>query len=396
MASRFEERGRWHKPRRRPQGTVSEDSNKDDHERTMVQLIRPGTRGQDLARGSSECNVHPFRGPVHEPLTYPSQSASRVYTPATRTKIDWRFEICHFLKLDENALDNEIIDELRKASIKMEEAERVKQQSAPYQGPLRCQIVHHVFCATNKKTELYMKEPWTVHTGPSRYHLRGSQQVSNIQLYLERNKDVSFLVHREYTCCVERNERMNQSRPERDRDTRLASMLDGEHIEVVSADLQSQLASLSDVFQGIPHPEFEADETGEDEDDDSDSFEDEFEYRGDKGKGNVEVSYPYLWFYHRRLDISEATDHLEKINRDHLDVFCGYIRTRMSDEWAAVDKLISKGEITTQYIGYVYVSLPTKLFILVSYRHRFQERLSSRRPKAVLQPNYRLGWLRTG
>lgn len=310
-----------------------------------------------------------------------------------KTMIDWRLEICHFLQLDPTATDKEVFSELQAASTKIEEAQKIKQKSRTHQGPLRYQIVYHVFCHTSRVWAVYMKEPWTVHAGPSRSHLRGGQQVSNMQLYLERNKDVIFLVHRDYVCCRERYPPMDQSRPEKELDT----MLDREYIEIVSIDLESKMASLSKVvFQGIPHPRFKHDKSGEKEDAESDSYDDEVQYRGYKPRDDLDVSYPYLWFYHRRPDISEAIDGLEEIDREHLNVFCGYIRTRMSDEWATVDMLISKGEIIGKYVGYVYVSLLTRIFVQVSYCGRFQERLSSGRPMAMPRLDHKAIWLQTG
>lgn len=397
---------------RRLHNTVTELPSEDDLEgrpsRHHVPLARRSTRGQGANHGSTKCNglikrswgIGQSRGPDCGAFTDgSSELASTIYTPATRRKIDWRFEICHFLKLDENALDDEIIDELQKASAKVEEAERVLQnlKSAALQDPLRYQIVHHVTCSDSYVSVMYMEEPRVIHAGSSRSHLSGSEPVSNMQLYLERNKDVSFLVHRYYTCCKDRYQPMNRFRLDREPDTRLASMLEREHIEIVSVDLESRLASLSDVvFQGIPHPKFQRAEIIEDEDDESDS--DDYVNRRNNSRDDLGVSYPYLWFYHRRLDISEAIDHLELEETDweNLNLFCGYIRTRMSDEWATVDKLISNGEITAKYIRYVYVSRLTKDFVQSLTVHRSREKLSSGHPPAVLRPNYRPSPLQTG
>lgn len=207
---------------------------------------------------------------------------------------------------------------------------------------------------------MYLEEPWTVNAGPYHSHLRGSQQVNNMELYLERNKDVGFIVFKDYQCCREKSHPTSRYHLGREVDAPLMSMLKAEHIDIVSDDLRSTLANLSDVaFEGIPHPKFGRVEDVRGEDEGSEHAADDDSSVSDIGE-NPYVSYPYLWYYHRRHKISEAIDCLEDIDKEHLNVFCGYIQTRMSDEWAAVDKLISKGEISAEYIKYIYVSFPTK------------------------------------
>ncbi|KAK7701513.1 hypothetical protein SLS64_010258 [Diaporthe eres] len=170
-----------------------------------------------------------------------------------------------------------------------------------------------------------------------------------MELYLERNKDVSFLILRDYVCCGEKSHPSTRPRFGKDTD----SMLVQEQIEIVSDKLRSKLASLSNaVLQGIPHPKFGRVEDGED--DIGNDYDDESE-SGDSSDGNNSgIYYPYLWFYHRRRKIAEAIKYLEEIHQGHLNVFCGYIQDRMADEWAAVDNLISKREITAEHIRYTY------------------------------------------
>lgn len=306
--------------------------------------------------------------------------------------IDWRYEICHFLQLDPNTSDGEVFDELQAASAKLKEAERVKHQSTMHRGPPRCQVIHGVFCESSQQHVTYLEQPWTVHAGRGRLHLRGSKQVNNMELYLERNKDVCFLVLREYECCRERSHSTHRYRLGRETDTQPESMVVGEHIEIVSDDLQTRLASLSKVvFQGIPHPKFgrlqdDEDDKGNDYNDDDDDDESGSYVVED----NLDISYPYLWFYHRRLKISEAIKSLQEMDQQHLKIFCGYIQSRMSEEWSAVDSLISKGEITAEHIRYIYVSLLTRIVIPAPDHHRSQERLSLWHPKAAPKSNYRL------
>lgn len=252
----------------------------------------------------------------------------------------------------------------------------MKHHSVAQQGPPRYQVIHRVHCEVTKERVMYLEEPWTVHAGRYRFHLRGSQQVSNMELYLERNKDVTFLVLRDYVCCAEKSysHHATRSRLGKDVDSRPASMLVEEHIDIVSNDLESRLANLADVvFQGIPHPKFGRVE--EDEEEAGNDYDDEYESGDYNGKENPDIYYPYLWFYHRRPNISTTIERLEEIDQGHLNLFCGYIQHRMSEEWNAVDKLLSKREITAEFLRYIYVSLIRKPLALVSNCCRSRETL---------------------
>lgn len=278
------------------------------------------------------------------------------YSPKTTTSIDWRYELCHFLRLDPNTSDNAVFHELQAASARMKEAERVKEMSVAHQGPPRHQVVHIVFCGSSGERVLYLEEPWTVRAGSYHAHLRGSDQVNNMDLYLERNKDVSFLVIREYACCQTKSYSTERHGLESDTDTAPMTMLVEEHIDVVSHTLRSMLASLSHAaLQGILHPRFSHDR-GDDSDginESDNNFKSRYNYYN--ARKNLRVSYPYLWFYHRRQEIAEAIDHLEEAQRKHLSIFCRYIRDRMFEEWSDVDKLVAESQITAKYIQYIFI-----------------------------------------
>jgi hypothetical protein len=271
----------------------------------------------------------------------------------------------------------------------MEEAKQAKQGSTTHLGPPRYEVIHRVNCALNAHNLMYIEQPWVVNTG-SFTHLRGGQQVSNMELYLERNTDVIFLVLRDYRCCGPPTPHpADRSRLVKEVEMKPESMLVEECIEIVSDDLRSALANLStDALRGIPHPKFVHDD--DDEDDSNNDNWDRYKTTSHSSRNSTAVSYPYLWFYHRRFKLSKAIDRLEEIKQESLSVFCGYIHDRMSDEWTAVDKLISKREITAEYIRYIYVSPLANPLVLVSYRQRFQGKLSSGRPKAARKPKYRL------
>lgn len=250
-----------------------------------------------------------------------------------KTIIDWRHVIRGFLGLPSECTDEEVIKGLQTTTDKLKEAERFRLHPEAAREPPRSQVIHTIRCDSSDETAMYLGDPWIVQAGPHDAHLRGSQHVANLELYLVRHKEVNFLVHREYQCCAAQPPSIDRSRPQKGLSVDLAPMITREYLSIVSPQLKYALIELSkNALKGIPHPEFE-----DDEDD-------------------LDISYPYLWWYHRRHAISNATMALNEAYREHLNVLRDYFTNRMSDEWAEVDDLLSRSKINAQYLIYLYVS----------------------------------------
>lgn len=259
--------------------------------------------------------------------------ATAGYPHITRT-IDWRNMICHLLDLPPLSTDNELIDGFQAAQDKLKEAERIRRNPEASQVPPRSQVINTIKCASSGETSMYLGEPWAVQTGPHDAHLRGSQHVADIEVYLALHKETILLVHRDYECCGDKPPSVDRSRFRRGLDVDVASMLTREYVSIVSPKLKNALIDLSnEALQDIPHPEFDTDED------------------------DLGFSFPYLWYYHRRQQISEARLALDETCQEHLNVLQDYISNRMSHEWREVDSLLSNSKIKAQYLVYLYVSL---------------------------------------
>ncbi|KAK1994919.1 ATPase [Colletotrichum falcatum] len=251
--------------------------------------------------------------------------------------VDWRSEICRFLNLSNQVPDHEIFEALAETEGKLRDAERLKYQYTADSGPPRSQVMHRIHCHHEKTRVAYQDEPWPVESGPYHAHLRGSRPVANLELYLERNKNIGFLVFREYQCC---HRHMGWERAvEVDKSTTADASLffSREYIDLVSPELQNALTELSELaLDGIPHPLF-----------------------GDEDGGDI--SHPYLWWFHRRKEIAMAKPGMDPRFQQHVDIFQTYIEDRMQPEWEVVDGLFAERKITVDLLRYLFV--PNDLII---------------------------------
>ncbi|KAM0437654.1 hypothetical protein ACHAPT_002018 [Fusarium lateritium] len=246
-------------------------------------------------------------------------------------EISWRGEICRLLGISPDVSDDKVFDAMGIASKKLKEIEQLRSRAKARQGPPRFQIIHSVRCENSRgEDKIYLDQPWVVESGPNDAHLRGSQPIHNFELYLERNKEIVFIVYKNYKCCERSRTARSRGRPETDIEVDASALLEREQISIISPALRSALVHLANTaLRGMPHPDF-----GEDED----------------------INYPYIWWFHRRREIDEAMDKLrpEEAWPDLVGVFRGYILDQMMDEWEAVDRLLEKSNISAQYMNYLF------------------------------------------
>lgn len=190
------------------------------------------------------------------------------------------------------------------------------------QEPPRPEIIHVVRCHNgNAPLVHYHDEPRCISSGPYHDHRQGSDPVRNLELFLEKNKEVTFLVYRTLECC-----KSGKTRDEGPPET----------ISIVSPILRKALINMAEeALQDIPHPIPDP----EDE---------------EEGK-ELNFQYPYLWWYHRQREIWDVVENIYGDLRRHMDAFTGYLEKRMHNEWLIVRELIARGKVTAKYIGYLFV-----------------------------------------
>ncbi|RYP76667.1 hypothetical protein DL771_001589 [Monosporascus sp. 5C6A] len=279
--------------------------------------------------------------------------------------IDWRGEICRFLGKPSGLTDDEILDALEATSDHLKEMKRLKTSEFALPNPPRFQVMHQTHCAAFKgEGGLYEDPPWVVESGPNMAHLRGSHPIRNFDLYLEQNKDITFIVYRQFECCGKAapiNTKNNRARRELNPD----DLLVGEYISIISEELRSAFIELSEsALSGIIHPDFDAD-------------------------SDDQISSPYLWWFHRRAEIQTAKSQLGPSFQRQLSVFQEYLQSSLGDEWEAVESLLVRKQITAEYLDYLFaraladMSGSRKCSVLTT--SRFRMNYASRSAKAIAQ-----------
>lgn len=241
--------------------------------------------------------------------------------------------MCRLLDVSPHIPDDELLDAMESASNSLREAERLKYRVLQQQGPPKCEIINKIYCHDTRTENLYLDEPWVVESGRFNAHLRGSHAVPHLELHLERNKEITFIVYRHFECC--------RAQPPKDfnyhgrvtsiLDADPSSFLKAEYISLISEEISDGLREVAEgPLAGIPHPKFNR-------------------------QSDKEIAYPYLWWFHRRDKIKAFTENLSQPGRKHLSVLQQYIKDRLAMDWSTVDSLLARGRITAEYIQYLFV-----------------------------------------
>ncbi|KAE8448392.1 hypothetical protein EG329_009456 [Mollisiaceae sp. DMI_Dod_QoI] len=222
------------------------------------------------------------------------------------TTIDWRGSICRFLNIETNHTDEKVVESLQTAAERLEELER--------------------FAASHERERLYLDEPWVVDSGPHKAHLRGSSAIHNMELYLERNQEISFLAFKDYRCC-------GASKPNKPADKShtidIESLLTSESVNIITEELKEAFQALAvEALSDIPLPKFEL---------------------------GQEFVAPYLWWFHSRKKIAQAVPSLNPDHQQELLIFQEYIQNRLGSKWQKVDSLLSEGKISAEYLEYLII-----------------------------------------
>ncbi|KAJ4111386.1 hypothetical protein NW765_016511 [Fusarium oxysporum] len=245
--------------------------------------------------------------------------------------IDWRRKICSFLNMPSTCTDDEIIEELELKDKLLRESESLKRLAFSNQGPPRVQIINRLNCQDSDEQGLYLDEPWLVENGPYRAHLRCSRLVDNLELYLERNKDIVCIAYRDYECC---------GRPPPVPDPGQFDLLVRENVDIVSDELRVAWDQLVVAVT-------------EDAESPTNISRGTFDLEDENARAQ-ETQHPYLWWFQHRNRIERAKSSLSQESKNQVEAFQHYLRLYLGDEWAKVDSLIREGKITAKYLSYLF------------------------------------------
>ncbi|KAK1977836.1 ATPase [Colletotrichum cereale] len=259
---------------------------------------------------------------------------------------DWKVILCNFLNVEPTTSDEELFNEMKEAFDVLGEAETLKQEAMHSKGPPRGEIVYEVFCRSERSLTLYASKPAVVTGNPGTSlndHLKGNEVISNLELHLERHKDISFVVRRKLNCCGPRSQRKTltsrHKAPSSPTGSDLSTFFQEEVIHIISEALLESLQYISqDALDDMEHPKFKR-----------------YLEESDDESVEVDIVHPYLWWFHRRQEIEDASSRLGVRLKTAFNPLQEYICCRMGSEWSAVDSYRGSGNIIAEYIHYLFV-----------------------------------------
>ncbi|CAI6034512.1 unnamed protein product [Clonostachys chloroleuca] len=276
----------------------------------------------------------------------PPRSRERNRPQQRITTIDWRAELCRILEFSTDVSDGEILDHLEASLQELKDA-RLHYGSQGTVGPPRAEILYTVHCARSSRpsSTLYRELHSSGETAQDGLHLLGRVAVTNLELHLERNKDIAFIVYKDFECCGGPEPEMKDHEGDNDDLNMYSQLLKDESIAFVSGAMTDVLSMLGNrAWKESQHPQFIASihkTKNKKVDDVSDNDPDK-------------TTYPYLWWFHSRQDVKEAMEHINREYVPYLSAFKDYVEERMSGEWKRVDRLMSRNKITAKYLRYLY------------------------------------------
>ncbi|CAH0032599.1 unnamed protein product [Clonostachys rhizophaga] len=282
----------------------------------------------------------------HKSRALPRDSRERNLPHQRITTIDWRAELCRILEFSTEVSDGEILDHLEASLQELKDA-RLRYESQGAAGPPRAEILYTVHCTKSSRlsSTLYRELHNAGETAQDGIHLLGRVAITNLELHLERNKDIAFIVYKDFECCGDPVPKMKQHDKNNEDFDVYSPLLKDESIAFVSDAMIDALSMLANrAWSDSQHPQFmtpahkkknqKADEVSDNDPD--------------------KITYPYLWWFHSRQNIKEAMEHIDREYIPYLSAFKDYVETRMSGEWNLVDKLMSRDKITAKYLRYLY------------------------------------------
>ncbi|KAH9211862.1 hypothetical protein DL95DRAFT_411751 [Leptodontidium sp. 2 PMI_412] len=252
----------------------------------------------------------------------------------SRPMFDWHGPLCQLLMINEDSS----IDE--DAAAKLELAESIEETLMELYGDARTfaskmASSEQTLATIRARMEMISCTLGSVsgRTRPQLAHVVGSKAITNgLDLYLEKNKDVAFLVYRNFECC-------NNNRPKRDTNRSgkrpaptPADFFVSENVSIVSDDLRDALSEVcKEALGNIPGPLFVKDKY---------------------------IKAPFFWWYHHRNEIEESRRKLDGSKQELVSTMYDYIIETLGPQWLTVDSLLAEGGMEAQYIDFLFVRKP--------------------------------------
>ncbi|KAI1611002.1 hypothetical protein EDD36DRAFT_309518 [Exophiala viscosa] len=226
---------------------------------------------------------------------------------------------------------------LLQRQVKQLEADRKDQPPSRLQILNRIRETHYISRKgrTEVETKLsmpYFDEPeWVLGQGAER-QLQCKLPLHNFDLYLEKNKDVSFIVYRNFDPFLVDNAGLRTT----NRGNRGAGLLPELHPQPNSETIQPISQALISAIENIL------------------GTREEYSTVLQQFQLSRELKAPYLFIYHSRKDLDAIQENFSPEACKEVSLLLDYIKSQYGDKYATADALFERGKITSDYIHYVF------------------------------------------
>ncbi|KAI0436594.1 hypothetical protein F4803DRAFT_572222 [Xylaria telfairii] len=240
----------------------------------------------------------------------------------------WRNAICDALDLDTTIADDELHDALisrvrdYEGDSHSDEELEVSETEPYYKHLYRIHCAREVFGAAQDNA--YEDPPITKSTDGKDIHLSANKLITDLDLYVQRNIGISFIVVHEFICCKSSRGNRNPESNPMDPTKEL-----GESLFVASEYLYRALLKLNTKeSQSTSMPVFET------------------------GKQSLHWDF---WAFHNLPILQTLPSLCDGTEKKHASVFSEYFCTTKLPHFKSIEKLASTGYFTRQSLGYLFI-----------------------------------------
>ncbi|PQE27770.1 hypothetical protein CJF31_00009998 [Rutstroemia sp. NJR-2017a BVV2] len=250
-------------------------------------------------------------------------------------------EICRIINAPPNTNHQILLAMIRGLKEKSRQYDSLSSTDTENSVALQYQILHRVKCYRDSRKPIfgtYQRHPVLMANEDRSYHLHGGQPLTNLELFIERQRGISFVVFKDYVCCtIERpvNRFCPRFRdPVKVNSEKLSSFVENESMALISQDICDALKAMAEkaARNTAARP---------------DGFYPTFEV-------GQEIPAPFFWYYHDRAFWKEQTPQLSGDEKRHVDLFLQYLEINWGKTYAKVDRLLGEKLITMKYLAYIY------------------------------------------
>lgn len=311
-----------------------------DHQMQLMLLEQQNTKRLLMARQEQE-GLELIGSSETETSTSAGKNPVYALQPGGLRDAGMELDPTHILGgLDTTQLDLKKLQEyIQLLQVKAHQFEATEKEHVPNRHQVLYRIVDFVSLKNSGKTRRvsgpYFDRPEWINEQVHKVGLRCSSPVTNFELFLEKNKDLSFLVYEYFDSDHEATRPKSSREGWLDIDVLSSSSSSSSPPQRTSQSVRPVSEDLCKAIEAILGCRAEYTQTL------------------DVYRDSQELKAPYLFLYHSREDFDQFQKDLSPKAYAQLRLFFDFVMENYGQTYARVDSLLSRGKITTKYVNYL-------------------------------------------